>query len=283
MKKLNKLFKSFIVILSLLLIMGNAQGNVYGEEASTLTFTKCQSGMSLHLYRVADGKFGSYKYTEAFLDAKNANININKLQTSEEAQIAATTLMGYAVNKEDSHFIASGNKVRVEGLSAGLYLLVIDDFHDGHKVSRYLPYLIDVSTSKEIALTKYSNTEIYQYKLLKQWNGTNNPPKSITVDLYVHGKKERTVILEKEKNYAYSWKTNSSRNYSVVEHKVEGYKNTVSTAQKDGIQSIVLTNTKDVKKPPHVKTGDSTNITIYIFLLALSGLALILKGKRLEK
>ena len=107
--------------------MGNAQGNVYGEEASTLTFTKCQSGMSLHLYRVADGKFGSYKYTKAFLDAKNANININKLQTSEEAQIAATTLMGYAVNKEDSHFIASGDKVRVEGLSAGLYLLVIDD------------------------------------------------------------------------------------------------------------------------------------------------------------
>lgn len=256
---------------------------VHAQESFPLTINHCGSGMSLHLYKVADGEFGSYKYTEAFQEAKYANIDINKLENSNETQIAATTLKGYAVNKDHDHRIADGNVVKYEHLSTGLYLLVVDNYREGHKLWKYNPILIDMKASKTISLTKRIDDEYYDYKLVKQWNGTSQPPQRITVDLYVDGKIERTVILEKEKNYTYSWETDGYKDYSVVEHHIDGYKNTVSIVQNDGLETIVLTNTKNQKQPPTVRTGDSTHYTIYVFLLALSGLALILIGKRLEK
>lgn len=281
MKKLNKFFQVCVIILSLLLIMDNSA--VHAQESFPLTIDHCGSGMSLHLYKIAEGKFGSYKYTEAFQDAINANININKLQNANETLIAATTLKGYAVNKENDHRIADGDVVKYEHLSNGLYLLVVDNYREGRRLWKYSPILIDINKAKTISLTKRVDDEYFDYKLIKQWNGTSNPPDRITVDLYVNGKIERSVVLEKEKNYTYSWETDGYKDYSVVEHHVEGYKNTVSMAQNDGLVTIVLTNTKNQEQPPVVKSGDSTHITIYIFLLALSGLALILIGKRLEK
>ena len=256
---------------------------VHAQESFPLTISHCGSGMSLHLYKVADGEFGSYKYTEAFQEAKYANIDINKLENANETQIAATTLKGYAVNKDHDHRIADGNVVKYEHLSTGLYLLVVDNYREGRKLWKYSPILIDMKESKTISLTKRVNDEYYDYKLVKQWNGTSQPPQRITVDLYVDGKIERTVILEKEKNYTYSWETDGYKDYSVVEHHIDGYKNTVSIVQNDGLETIVLTNTKNQKQPPAVRTGDSTHYTIYVFYLALSGLALILIGKRLEK
>ncbi|MGN1390345.1 MAG: Cna B-type domain-containing protein [Sharpea porci] len=281
MKKLNKLLTVSFIILSLLLVMDNSA--VHAQESFPLTINHCGSGMSLHLYKVADGKFGSYKYTEAFQEAKYANIDINKLENANETQIAATTLKGYAVNKDHDHRIADGNVVKYEHLSTGLYLLVVDNYREGRKLWKYSPILIDMKESKTISLTKRVDDEYYDYKLLKQWNGTSEPPQRITVDLYVDGKIERTVILEKEKNYTYSWETDGYKDYSVAEHHIDGYKNTVSIVQNDGLETIVLTNTKNQKQPPAVRTGDSTHYTIYVFYLALSGLALILIGKRLEK
>ena len=64
MKKLSKFFQVCVIILSLLLIMDNSA--VHAQESFPLTIDHCGSGMSLHLYKIAEGKFGSYKYTEAF-------------------------------------------------------------------------------------------------------------------------------------------------------------------------------------------------------------------------
>ncbi|WP_033162861.1 Cna B-type domain-containing protein [Sharpea azabuensis] len=283
MRKSSNLFKKLCIILSLLLIMVNAQGKVFAKESSTLTLTKCQSGMHLHLYHVANKINGEFVYTQEFLDAKNANIDLNKLPTADDTQKAAETLKGYAINKEGQDKEANGDVVKYNGLQKGVYLLIIDNLEKDHQIYRYLPYLIDLSQSTEVELSKYSLSTVYKYRLLKKWEGTNNPPDRIVVDIYGNGIKEKTVNLTKKQNYFYSWQDHQKKNYTVVEHHVKGYKNSVVYGEKDGEANIVLTNTKTITQKSQTKTGDATPIMFYVILLSISGIVLIMIGKKCKR
>lgn len=280
MRRSSNLFKKLCIILSLLLIMVCMQGNVYGEEASTLTLTKCQGGMHLHLYHVANIVNGEFVYTQEFLEARNADIDLNQLKSAYDVQKASETLKGYAMGKEGLDKEAVSDIVKYGGLKKGIYLLLVDNFKKENQTYRYSPYLINVAKDTEVELSKYALSNVYQYRLLKKWEGTNNPPDRIVVDIYGNGVKEKSVVLTKKKNYFYSWKDDQKKNYTVVEHHVKGYKNSVVYGEKDGEANIVLTNTKTITQKSQTKTGDETPVMFYVILLSISGIVLIMIGKK---
>ena len=123
-------------------------------------------------------------------------------------------------------------------------MLLVDDYTDGSVTYSYLPYLIAIPQTTEVELSKYSTTEIHKYSLVKHWVNSTDTPDSILVDLYNGSTLEKTITLSKSNNYSYSWTTDTTKNYSIVEHAVTGYSASVSSSESDGTMYFVLTNTK---------------------------------------
>lgn len=234
----------FSILLSLLLVVLNSQSLLHAQDLSSLTLTKTMSGMKVHLYQVASIDNDQFSYTKDFSGAKNTSIDLNNLKTSEDLASAASTLKGYAASVQGTDETASGSTLTFSSLSKGLYLLLVDDYTDGSVTYSYLPYLIAIPQTTEVELSKYSTTEIHKYSLVKHWVNSTDTPDSILVDLYNGSTLEKTITLSKSNNYSYSWTTDTTKNYSIVEHAVTGYSASVSSSESDGTMYFVLTNTK---------------------------------------
>ncbi len=150
---------------------------------------------------------------------------------------------------------------------------------------------------------KYEN-----YKVIKLWsdNGDSNKrPAFIEADIICNGEIKETVILSAENNWSYSWTTVDNGDiWHVVERNVpEGYIMTVeehatsftiiNTIPDTSDQTDVAgdKDTPDDDDPPEVagdkdtiddddspKTGDTTNIGLYVMLMCFSGLTLVILG-----
>ena len=234
----------FSILLSLLLVVLNSQSLLHAQDLSSLTLTKTMSGMKVHLYQVASIDNDQYSYTDDFSGAKNTSIDLNNLKTSEDLATAASTLKGYAATATGTSATASGSSLTISSLDQGLYLLLVDDYTSGSTTYSYLPYLIAIPQTSEVELSKYSTTEVHKYSLVKHWVNSTNTPDSILVDLYNGNALEKTITLSRSNNYSYSWTTDTTKNYSIVEHEVNGYSASVTSSESDGTMYFVLTNTK---------------------------------------
>lgn len=235
----------FSILLSLLLVVLNSQSLLHAQDLSSLTITKTQSGMNVHLYQIASIDNDQYSYTKEFSDAKNTSIDLNNLKTSENLALAAQTLKGYAANVKGNDLKTDGESLTFSSLSKGLYLLLVDDYTSGNTTYTYLPYLIAIPQTTQVELSKYSTTEIHKYSLVKHWVNSTNTPDSILVDLYNGSTLEKTITLSSSNNYSYSWTTDTTKNYSIKEHEVAGYSASVASSESDGTMYFVLTNTKN--------------------------------------
>lgn len=255
---MKKLLMTFIMAMILAL---STLGSVYASSSS-LTIKQTKPGMNVHLYEVAKKENGSYSYTDAFKEAASTNIHLNELNTSAALSEAATTLKGYAQKTTGLSQKASTSQMVFDHLEDGLYLILVDPYTTGGVTYNYSPVLIDFPTNQEIELTKYSPSKIYKYSLVKHWQGSGKKPSSIVVDLYNGSKLEKTLTLTKANGYAYSWQSQEVKDYSIVEHTVEGYASSVETSESGDTQYFVLTNTSlpnyNSGKTPSTSTTTST-------------------------
>lgn len=311
-KMIKKLVVTSVLVLFLLI---SVMGHVYAS-ASALTITHMKAGMTIHLYQVATQVSGQYCYTSQFESADATSIDLNNLDTSEAISQAATTLKGYALQTSGIDQKASTSQVIFRNLDPGLYLVLVDPYQSDGKTYSYLPYLIAFPQTSQMELTKYTTTQLYKYSLVKHWQGTSAHPNTISVDVYNGKTLERTLTLTSANGYYASWQTAKTKDYAIVEHKVEGYTSSVSMSISQDGQYFVLTNTKlktyNSKETPatssntvgesqsynakpgkksttlssnhkittqSVKTGDTTSLYTLMGGLLISGLVLVVLSR----
>ena len=121
------------------------------------------------------------------------------------------------------------------------------------------------------------------YKVVKAWrDGGRGRPVSVSVEVRRDGQLQQSVTLSAENNWMYTWKAvDDGSVWTVNEVNVpEGY--TVGI-QRSG-DTFSITNTKpETPAGNHPQTGDTTNMTLYVLLMAASGLALLVVGIVLRK
>lgn len=145
----------------------------------------------------------------------------------------------------------------------------------------YLPYLISLpqGTNYDVSIdfVKYSKNLFHEYKIVKHWvdKGSTHPD-IIQVELYNGSTLVKTITLNAENNYAYSWKTEKAMDYSIKEKSVKGYKGIVSSNSNETKTEYIITNTSIQTPGTHVKTGDNTNINHWITWTTVAGLSLII-------
>ena len=121
------------------------------------------------------------------------------------------------------------------------------------------------------------------YKAVKAWKDSGQGrPGSVSIEIRKDGQLQQTVALSAENNWMYTWKSvDDGSVWTVNETNVpEGY--TVGI-QRSG-DTFSITNTKPATPAGnHPQTGDTTNTTLYVVLMAASGLALLVLGIVLRK
>ena len=282
--RLKKLILCMTVVLSVAVFNLFQVTAVDVNKKCSLTLNQCLSGLNVHLYRVANiTETGSYQYTEEFKDAENTTIDLNKLETSEDLKNAAITLKGYTAGVEGLTKQALSSQLCYTNLKTGLYLITADNLEKDNTTYTYLPYLISLpqGTNYDVSIDfiKYSKNPSHEYKIVKHWvdKGLTHPYK-IEVELYEGSTLVKTITLDAENDYAYSWKTEKAMNYSIKEKSVKGYKGIVSSNSNETKTEFIITNTSIETPGIPVKTGDNTNINYWITCMAIAGLTLIVLG-----
>ena len=116
-----------------------------------------------------------------------------------------------------------------------------------------------------------------EYKVVKLWKDANSSsrPTSVDVDILKDGAVHKSVTLNSENNWSYTW-TATGGDWSVVEKNVsDNYNVSIS---KNGT-SFAITNTlpqDPVDKIP--STGDTAPLWLYVVIMCLSGLVLVILG-----
>ena len=217
----------------------------------------------------------------------------NVVRSTVEANILAKSIPADAAGQTDLN-----GQLRFEGLKPGLYLAVTEPVaQDGYT------YLFDSSlvalpglntdgrwnyhiavTAKSEALPPMDPDRETELKVLKLWKGDegkNTRPQSIQVEIFRNGVSYETVTLSEANQWSYTWKTEEDgATWMVVERNIPtGY--TMTVEEKD--TTFILTNTKTPDTPgtppsSPPKTGDTSNILLYILLMYLSGISLIIFG-----
>ncbi len=189
---------------------------------------------------------------------------------------------------------ASG-KVTFDNLTAGLYLVSSVRTEQDGKYYVFESFLAAVPGVDDGGQWVYSisakpkmsvHTPVMDevtYKAVKAWkDGGQGRPGSVSIEIRKDGQLQQTVTLSTENNWMYTWKAvDDGSVWTVNETNVpEGY--TVGI-QRSG-DTFSITNAKPAAPAGnHPQTGDTTNTTLYVVLMAASGLALLVLGIVLRK
>lgn len=270
------------------------------EKECSLTVSYCYadtafSGVEVKLYRVAEVS-ADFKYTltQPF---EASGLDLDGIQTVGEWNVVRSTLeahiLAYHISPEFTIATNEDGQARFGALMTGMYLAIVGQVEQEDLHCRFdsaliaLPglgndgiwqYQVSVNAKGEVLPPVDQDEE--EFKVLKLWRGDenrNDRPKSIEVEIFCNGTSYKTVILSEENHWAYTWSAkNDGSNWTVVERNVpQGYTMTVEERQ----STFILTNTwtsTDIDDPP--KTGDTTNILLYVLVMAGSGSLLIVLG-----
>ena len=282
----------------------------YGAQATAPTDTKecsltisycCDksafSKLPVKLYKIADvSAEEQYTLTSPF---ESLGLILNGIKNADEWNDIRSTLESYILaNDINADFTVTTNqdgKAQFEMLKKGLYLAITervtrDDTTyvfasslvalPGIGADGLLQYQVTVAAKSQI-IPPNETDEKKEFKVVKLWKGDkkSNRPKSIKVEIFCDGKSYKTVTLSKDNNWTYSWSTkDTGADWKVIERNVpKKYKMTI----KERKSSFVITNTLIRKEPDKLsgtKTGDTSNIMLYIILMIVSGSILIVLG-----
>lgn len=280
-----------------------AKTTIDTERNCTLTLTFSCEGAVFHdlpvrLYQIATVS-KDFQYTPC--DAYSPyNLSLNGIESSDEWDAIRTTLEARIVSDEISADF-NGNtdengKITFDNLKPGLYLVASDtiireDYTCVFKSSLIsLPHidsqgnlLYEISASPKPTVI-LPDPEKVERKVIKLWKGDEKKsrPESVEVRIFKNHEVYKEVILSPENNWSYAWICEDDGSFwTVVE--TRNYKGYTMTLEESDY-TFVLTNTYTPGSPyDPPKTGDSSNIMLYVFLMILSGSVLVILGVTRKK
>ncbi len=251
------------------------------------------SDLPISIYRVAEAfTDGTFELIEPF---SSYPINIHDITLQEQWKNTAVTLSSYIVANQLMPYQETrtndDGKAAFENLETGLYFVseVTAENNSGTYVfDQFMVYLptpqpddsFDYDVEAKPKCVEYvPKTE---YRVTKLWQDVGHQadrPEEITVDIYKDGMLQETQILSASNNWSYIWYVSEEAlsKWTVVERTTsEAY--TVTVQQNGSNFSIINTHKSiaDIPNPP--PTGDTSNITLYIMLMCISGIMLIVLG-----
>ncbi len=266
------------------------------EASLTLHYQKdgqAFSDLPISIYRVAEAfPDGTFELIEPF---SSYPINIHNITVQEQWTNTAETLSSYIVANQlvpyrEGTTNDDGTAV-FEHLETGLYLVseaVAENNSGTYVFNQFMVYLptpeqdgsFDYDVEAKPKCVEYvPKTE---YRVTKLWQDADNQadrPEQVTVDIYKDGELTETQVLDAENNWSYVWYVSEDDHgkWTVAERTTsEVY--TVTVQQNGSSFSIVNTHESiaDIPDPP--QTGDTSNLTLYIVLMCISGIMLIVLG-----
>jgi hypothetical protein len=272
------------------------------EQACSLTVSYCYAETALSdaqvmLYRIAEvSAQPQYTLTQPF---EASGLILNEIKTTGEWNVIRSTLEAHilasSISPDRTSVTNEDGQATFEALPTGMYLAILrqgaeaDYRFDSALIS--LPglgedgrwqYQVSVNAKGE-ALPPVDSDEEKELKILKLWKGDegrDDRPKSVEVEIFCNGTSYKKVVLSEENHWGYSWTAkDDGSNWTVAERNIpKGY---TATVEERGA-SFVLTNTRIPTDPnPPVdppKTGDTSNVLLYILVMTASGVTLILLG-----
>ena len=308
---MKKTMRILAIVLSLLLFTVSASNMVSALTTANAnepidTNNKCSltltcaiddqriSGLEIKIWQIATVTTDfQYSMAGAFSDYP---IEINGIKSQTEWDEVRDTVTAYItaekIASNDMQISDKNGVVMFEDLTVGIYYVCCTGNESADKAQGFAPFVISVPELGEDGKWIYDvaafpkpgmipNPDTDRITLVKLWkdgNQTSKRPVKIYVDVFRNGELYKSVELTAKTNWTYSWEIDGAYTWTAVERNVpEGY--TVSIQSKDG-NTIQITNTLDNDpKPP--QTGDSSNMVLWIMLMALSGIVLIvLSGRR---
>ena len=248
--------------------------------------TKENEGKIVTIYKVAkavvENGYIAYKQDEPEDQLfKDSGVDLKSTKTEWPAR--ANTLANYAsksdlINteknaaaKENKNFwikkTDSSGSVKVEGLSKGLYLAVVNGSRTYTPALVCLPnYYADKDQNiegwqKNVTLTpknepsggggggKDTTTNIYVVKVWKDEGNESDRPDSVTVELLQDGKRYETKTLNKSNDWRYEWKNLSANSKWVINEINVPDKYTVLTELEGKVYTVTNTHTTDIDDP----------------------------------
>lgn len=256
------------------------------------------SGVPVKLYKIADVS-ADYQYTLTST-FKKTNLILNGIQTADEWNVIRSTLETYilanTITEDFNNTTNSQSKTSFKALKAGLYLAVTDRIIQDEATYVFdsaiiaLPsldtgglwqYQVDV-TAKSKIIYPNKDDQVTELMVQKLWKGdsTNaNRPENIEVEIFRNGTSYKKVTLSEDNHWTYTWSSKADgADWKVVERNVPtGYTMTVEERETSFVLTNTLTqNNPNTHTPP--KTGDTSNVMLWVILMIVSGSMLIILG-----
>lgn len=257
------------------------------------------SNLPVQLYCVATVSSDfQYTLTETF---RSTGLIVNGVSSTSEWDAVRTTLEGFIVSNKiapDRNAATSNmGSVSFDSLIPGLYFVMPIQFTEDGVYYYFDSALVAVPNLDEHGLWAYDVTvtpkpsiniptgDEEEYKVVKLWrdNGSSEKrPTSIAVDIICNGETVETVTLSADNNWSYSWTAVDNGDiWQVTEQMVpDGY---VMTIEEHSATYTIINTIPGMPDSP--RTGDTSNIGLYIILMCVFGLMLVIlgatqKGKR---
>lgn len=299
-KNLILLVLSALTVLSLILSTGavntaDAVEKIDTTKQCSLTLTygvtekkQVFQGLEIELYCVAVAS-EDYEFTAS--DKFSAySMKVDKLKSQAEWDALTSTALGYieadGIEPSYTRVTNENGVVKFSGLKCGTYIVRWSGNKTEDDVSGFPPYMIalpyldgdgkpvydiDAFPKPGEAAEKYTD-----YKVVKYWKdeNANASRPEVLIDIYKNNQPYSSVRLNAENNWCYTWTSNETDTWNVVERNVpKGY--TVTAEQKGNV--FTVTNFRDSQgKTPQTGVNDSNIILIAI--IAVAGLAVLLIG-----
>ena len=282
----------------------DAKEMIQPERPCTITVSYVYNGtafsdLSVKLYKIADVS-ADFQYTPT-TRFQSTGLRLNGVQSAGEWNVIRSTLEAHiianAIVANDTAATDRTGQVSFESLMPGLYLAIPGTGIANSVQCTFESTLVSLpglgtdglwqyqisSTAKGVPLPPADADEEISLKILKLWKGDSNTskrPKEIEVEIFRNGKHYQTITLSENNHWSYSWTVkDDGSEWMVAERNVpSGY--TATLKKQD--TSFVLTNTLVPNTPPSgtegPKTGDTSNIMLYMLLMYTSGILLVILG-----
>lgn len=310
-KKLGNLLVGVLLCFFLVCPLKGRAAELETERSCSLTLEYSANGqgfdgLEIHIYRVAEAfSDGTFELINPY---STYPIKIHGITSQKEWKDVAYTLTSYLnadqVEADQTGKTDGNGKITFEKLKTGIYLIdrVTTKNSKGmytfESFLLYLPmptgegeYEYQVSAKPKFVFEeKEIDGTATVLKLWKDDGKESQRPDAVTVDILQDGNLWKSIVLNEDNDWFYSWKIpEGSGQWSVVEKNVpEAY--TVTTSA-NGV-SFVIVNTRTDENPGEIElpqTGDTAPMWLYIGAMSVSGLILIilsvsgLRGKNHEK
>ncbi len=280
-----------------------AQPPIISEDCSLeITYSSEETvfaGEDICLWHVADlTEDATYELSGSFAGYP---VEITGTASQDEWDETTITLNSFILKDDiDPDYAGTtdeNGKVLFESLRSGIYL-VSDvrteqdgDFYVFESFMAAVPgvgedgaWNINISAKPKLSIDKPSKGEV-EYQVVKVWNDGSDADKlrakNVNINIYKDDVLAETVTLGSENDWTYSWKTiDDGSVWKVAEEDIpDGY--TVGINKKG--DTYTITNTHTVNPPDDTpdsnpSTGDSSNVLLYVILIAAAGIILAIMG-----